>query len=292
MEISKHHARIFCIVRAKYQDEPPIFYVTDTGSTHGTFLHRDAEGYIPLKPMVPAKVFLIPEDEFYRVSEEKHASTPWTLQHLDILRFGLHNVFEVHIHGTPWGSCPSCQISMDGTNEISVAAQGKKTTETRSAAQTHDKPHIYSHKEGKQAMEMDRRRRLKALRQVYLKPVSIQALDSDTQYRDRAAVRRAMEPNDPAPVTTASSSDPFSSSANVGRELLAKMRQDAPSARMYAQAPIVPHVTTTRGGLGSEALLTVEEHAANVSDKQAGRSTYKHYLERGRANTKRRYGTS
>ena len=76
MEVSKHHANLFSTSRA-----PIRFSIADTGSMHGTYVRRRAS------------------TSYERLSPPKHASRPWTLEHLDVVRIGVQSTeFEVHLH--------------------------------------------------------------------------------------------------------------------------------------------------------------------------------------------------
>lgn len=280
MEVSKHHASIFAIVRKREPDLPPSFSVTDTASTHGTFVYRP-EKESP-KPMHPNSVARIPADAFVRLSPAKHASRPFTLQHLDVIRFGVQsNVFEVHMHGTAWGSCPACQLSPDGTNEISLAPLAGERNKPR-AVQKNAPPS----KSAKQKAEFDTKRHLKVLKEVYLKPLplsdesksvsavggpayrdSVSAVGSPA-YRDRASLRRERypglpdvkrevpRPDMPPPAAPPKALD----ASNVGYQLLAKMADGA--EHIPTQAPITPAVSHQRAGLGSTRMADTAEHSA------------------------------
>lgn len=268
MEVSKHHASIFAIVRKREPDLPPSFSVTDTGSTHGTFVYRP-EKESP-KPMHPNSLARIPNDAFVRLSPAKHASRPFTLQHLDVIRFGVQsNAFEVHMHGTAWGSCPACQLSPDGANEISLAPLAGERNKP-CGVQKNAPPA----KSAKQKAEFDTKRHLKALKEVYLKPLplsdeskSISAVGGPA-YRDRASLRRERYPglpdvkrDVPRPDMPPPAAPPKALDAsNVGYQLLAKMADGAD--HIPTQAPITPAVSHQRAGLGSTRMADTAEHSA------------------------------
>ena len=278
MEVSKHHARIFAIVRKKQPDMPPCFSITDTGSTHGTYVYRpDHENP---KPIHPSSVHRISEESFHRLSPEKHASRPYNLQHLDLLRFGLQsNIFEVHIHGNAWASCPACQISPDGTNEISVApqAQSRKVPSEEPVKPRPGLKNAVSLKNAKHKAHHETRQHLKTLKNAYLKPISASAasVDERPMYRDRASIRRERYPDMPPVRPQATSSEVSASSApvpldasNVGYQILAKMVDGA--EHIPDQQPIAPKVGTQRAGLGSQHLVDPHETSSYQDRARAG----------------------
>ncbi|KAL0580359.1 hypothetical protein ABG067_008559, partial [Albugo candida] len=76
MMVSKYHAMIFLDKSDK------LFYILDNGSQHGTFINQK------------------------RLSDQKQASLPYELRHLDMIKIGSTTV-EVHLHHQGW-PCQSC----------------------------------------------------------------------------------------------------------------------------------------------------------------------------------------
>ena len=208
MEVSKHHASLFCDPRAARTRETgePDFCITDTGSTHGTFVCRRWDALHPdhapiggaYAPISREELARIPDAAFYRLSPPKHASRPLPLRHLDLVRFGgPSSTFEVHLHWPPWASCEVCKLSLDGGNEISLDSQAS----AHRAAPAHETPAALrsaasSTDEGKRNMELDRRKRMRALKHAYTEPERERSASLDTAYRDRAALRRALHPGE------------------------------------------------------------------------------------------------
>ncbi|WFD43083.1 hypothetical protein MPSI1_001736 [Malassezia psittaci] len=278
MEISKHHARIFTIARKRHSEISPCFFITDTGSTHGTHIYRPEED--EPQPMHPSSVHRIPRDAFQRLSAERNASTPLILQHLDLIRFGLQsNIFEVHMHGSAWASCPECQICPDGSNEIPLAP-------TASAAKYSENPakHLVGPaktKGDKRRAHQESRQHLKLLKEAYVSP----ALGSNaspamaTRYRDRASARRerfseiaqARMPTKELDTTRSVVSHPIDAS-NIGYRMLATMANGA--EHIPDQMPIAPKVSSQRAGLGSEAItesteyLDYQDHARTITQRR------------------------
>ena len=216
MEVSKHHANLFSTSRAPFR-----FSITDTGSMHGTYMRRNGS------------------TSYERLSPPKHASRPWTLEHLDVVRIGVQcTEFEVHLHEKE--ACGKCAVAPDGQNELSLAP-----TATKAARRPAAEPVVG-----------DGRKQLKALKSMYV-PRSVPQTSS--AYRDRAAVRRRLYPPAPAPVppmlppTTTEGSD-------LGLRMLQHMAQGA-DVPLLRQAPIVPRVTQGRAGLGSGRMVDADTYA-------------------------------
>lgn len=266
MEVSKHHANMFCDVStATGPDVQPDFFVTDTGSTHGTFVHRR-----PLEslPIGTADLARIADSEFVRLSPPRHASTPYRLEHLDIVRFGPH-AFEVHLHWPP-RECDVCAAAHDEMIDLDTAARPAAQPQATGVF-------ARSARERKQMVERERRERLDAIRQSY-GPAEKRRKGA---YRDRAAVRRSI----PAPRAPPPAPVPQEAPPSVGYKLLAKM-----GGATGGDVPL-PRVASGRAGLGSMALVAVDEHAAAVNAREAGdsRAAQHAYRRRGDASTKRRY---
>lgn len=223
MEVSKHHANVFSNARA------PIRYsIADTGSTHGTYVCRHAQA------------------TFERLSPPHHASRPYTLEHLDLIRIGVQcSVFEVHLHANAWDVCDKCTLTGDGSNEIDLAPSAKTKAARQEAA------HDIGAKDGK--------KRLKMLKHMYV-PRAV-AQPSST-YRDRAALRRQLHPEEPRPAAapTPTTAPNLWDKDRVGFRILQGMaaESDAPLART---APIVPRVVQGRAGLGSTSFIDAESYA-------------------------------
>ncbi|WFD32224.1 hypothetical protein MSPP1_003267 [Malassezia sp. CBS 17886] len=274
MEISKHHANLFSSAR-----QPHAFSVTDTGSTHGTFVCRRPT----CSPISRAQYARLADASFERLSPAKHASRPFLLEHLDLVRFGANgSTFEVHLHGTAWGCCAACQVRQDGTNEISVEPQGAKPRGEQRHAAAPTRKH----------QEMDRRKRMKKLRDVYLSEGNEQGEGGDARahagesakcrYRDRAAARRTRHPGVavPTPASAPPSREPAHaqlapahpaplSAGNVGFQMLAKMSGESTPSMPSSEAAFLPPVAAGRAGLGSQVLRDAGEHAAAVAVQQA-----------------------
>ncbi|SHO76801.1 Hypothetical protein MSYG_1140 [Malassezia sympodialis ATCC 42132] len=275
MEVSKHHANIYSTSRA------PIRYsVSDTGSTHGTFVCRRDQ------PTSPSDLAALPGSSFQRLSQPKHASQPWDLRHYDLLRIGLQcTVFEVHLHGTAWDVCDRCAISPDGLNEISLAPLAGKQMTSSSRPTAADRP-----SSGPHPVQTDARKRLHQLKKAYFPPTHSTELAPRTAptYRDRAALRRTKQPGQrpPRPTPAAAPSPAASAPAvplgsdHVGYQLLAKMAQDSGEA-MPSRAPIVPRVAAGRAGLGSTGMLDAETYAQGTPQAR--------YQAQGRETARRRY---
>lgn len=284
MEVSKHHASIFAIFRKSQPDLSPCFSVTDTGSTHGTFVYRPEKEHP--KPIHPSSVHRIPEKAFYRLSPAKHASRPFHLQHLDVIRFGIQsNLFEVHMHGNAWASCPACQLSPDGVNEISLTPQARTAFDKDPSKLQVGKKDASKLKGSKHQMHLDSRKHLKALKDMYVKPIALthNSVDERPMYRDRASVRRERFQDLSEAPSTPSRSEPTVSAtpapldaSNVGYRLLAKMANGA--ARIPDQAPIAPRVGAQRAGIGSTPMIDATEYGHRYQDK-------------ARASAKQRYGS-
>ncbi|KAI3620551.1 hypothetical protein CBS9595_002518 [Malassezia furfur] len=285
MEVSKHHARIFAIYRKKQFDLPPNVSLTDTGSTHGTFVYRpDTPNPTP---MSRSRVQQIPEELFLRLSPEKHASRPFDLQHLDVIRFGVQsNVFEVHMHGNAWASCSACQLSPDGANEISLAPQARTTAQDASKKVPAGAQQARKTQSEKRKAHHETKQHLRELKKVYLKPVARgpASVDERPLYRDRASARRDLHPDAPPPVPRIGPSElrtePLVSAepapldgSNVGYQLLAKMAEGA--EHIPQQDPIAPRVGAQRAGLGSGALVEPTERLSYQAHAKA--STQQRY---------------
>jgi len=272
MEVSKHHANIYSNSRV------PIRYsVSDTGSTHGTFVCRRD------RPTSPSELAALPDSFFERLSQSKHASQPRDLHHYDLLRIGLQcTVFEVHLHGTAWDVCDRCAISPDGLNEIPLAPLAEKQASSTSH------PPAHRHSSGRHQVQADGRKRLHQLKKAYFPPVHSTELAprEASAYRDRAALRRTKQPGQGPPAPPAPPSPPVSAPSaplgpdHVGYQLLAKMAQES-GAAVPAQAPIVPRVATGRAGLGSSGMLDAETYAQGTSQAR--------YHAQGRETARRRY---
>lgn len=280
MEVSKHHANIYSTSRA-----PVRYSVSDTGSTHGTYVCRRDQ------PTTPSELAALPDSSFERLSQPKHASRPCELQHYDLLRIGMQcTVFEVHLHGSAWDVCDRCAISSDGLNEISLAPTAGKPSST--AAASHG-PTTHPLSGGRHQVQADGRRRLHQLKKAYFPPSAHStelAPRTASAYRDRAALRRTKQSQQapsllpstcsaPAAPATSAPSAPLDT-GHVGYQLLAKMAQDS-GAAMPRQAPIVPRVATGRAGLGSTGMLDAETYAQGASHAR--------YQAQGRATARRRF---
>ncbi|WFC98994.1 hypothetical protein MYAM1_001729 [Malassezia yamatoensis] len=252
--------------------------ITIVSSTHGTHIYRPEEE--EPQPMRPSSVHRIPRDAFQRLSAEKNASTPLILQHLDLIRFGLQsNIFEVHMHGSAWASCPECQICPDGSNEIPLAP-------TASAAKHSENP--VKHLVGPAKTKMDKRRahqesrqHLRLLKEAYVSPDSglKAAPEMTAKYRDRASARRerfpevvqAKMPSKDLDTSRSVASHPIDAS-NIGYRMLATMANGA--EHIPDQAPIASKVSSQRAGLGSEAItesteyLDYQDHARTITQRR------------------------
>ncbi|PWN18305.1 hypothetical protein BCV69DRAFT_81441 [Microstroma glucosiphilum] len=111
MEISKHHCNLF---EMKDQDGTPSFFVSDTGSTYGTFV-------LPAAAAANSGASHISTSSFDRLSDAKKASTPRRLNHCDLVRVA-KTTFEVHIHTWPYLSCDRCSLNEAASNEIKTIA--------------------------------------------------------------------------------------------------------------------------------------------------------------------------
>lgn len=280
MEVSKHHANIYSNARA------PIRYsVSDTGSTHGTYVCRRDQ------PTSLSELAALPDSSFHRLSPPKHASRPFDLHHHDLLRVGLQStVFEVHLHGTAWDVCDRCAISADGLNEISLAplaGSQASNTASRTSSSVSQPPSV-----GRHQVQADGRKRLRQLKRTYFPPAHTtgRAPRPAQAYRDRAALRRIKQPasavtHPPLPAATAPT-PPTSAPAqplgtdHVGYQLLQKMAQEG-GAAMPAQAPVVPRVASGRAGLGSTGLLDAETYAQGATNAR--------YQAQGHETMRRRY---
>ena len=216
MEVSKHHANLFSTSRA-----PIRFSIADTGSMHGTYVRRRAS------------------TSYERLSPPKHASRPWTLEHLDVVRIGVQSTeFEVHLHDKE--ACDRCAVGLDGQNELSLAP-----TATKAARRPAAEPVVG-----------DGRKQLKALKSMYVPRTVPQ---TSTAYRDRAAVRRRLYPPEPAPPAPPTTTTTTTVEPDIGRRMLQHMAQGA-DVPLLRQAPIVPRVTQGRAGLGSGRMVDADTY--------------------------------
>lgn len=278
MEVSKHHANIFSNTRG------PIYYsISDTGSMHGTYVCRRG------KPTAASALAAVPTSQFVRLSEAKHASTPYDLQHWDLIRIGVQSTtFEVHLHSSPWEVCDKCAVKEDGTNEISVAPLAQPSRPAASSTQADAIPSSHPSRHSRWQVEQDRRKRLRALKHAILPMPDKQAATTapPSSYRDRAAVRRTMQPpssvprsqhvSDTIPTTPSKPLD----AQHVGYQMLARMAKESDTT-MPTQAPVVPRVATGRAGLGSTGLLDAETYGQGPSHAR--------YQAQGRAAAQKRY---
>ncbi|WFD36603.1 hypothetical protein MCUN1_003486 [Malassezia cuniculi] len=191
MEISKHHANIFCdLSTATGPDVQPDFFVTDTGSTHGTFVHRRPLESLPIRP---DELSTLHNSDFVRLSPPKHASTPFRLEHLDVVRFGPHS-FEVHLHWPP-RECDVCAAAVSEQIDLDTAAKQHAASAASSSSSSSSSSNkgtaavfARSASERRRLIEQERRQRLDAIKDAY---GPAEKRDRGA-YRDRAAVRRAM----------------------------------------------------------------------------------------------------
>ena len=185
MEISKHHAYIFCdLSTATAPDVQPRFFVADAGSTHGTYVyHRGAE-CLPLRAGELARV---PDGAYVRLSAPRHASAPHALAHLDVLRFGTC-AFEVHLHWPP----RECDVCVAAPSEAISLETGRQHMLAEQPAQVFAR----SAAERRRMVDAERRARLRVLR-----PAG--GSTGARGYKDRAKWRRGAgggaQPAQPAP---------------------------------------------------------------------------------------------
>ncbi|KNC99620.1 uncharacterized protein SPPG_05006 [Spizellomyces punctatus DAOM BR117] len=136
------------------------FFVTDGGSTHGTFINGE------------------------RLSQPKMSSQPHRLQHGDTLVIG-STTMKVHIHAS-WG-CDECRVT--STNVISTEP---KSTPPKSADNNTPQT-TKGEKTKKGSLEVSRREELRRLKREALGEDAVtKPRGKRTQYVDRAAMRRKM----------------------------------------------------------------------------------------------------
>ncbi|BGP18537.1 hypothetical protein JCM10213_002950 [Rhodosporidiobolus nylandii] len=248
LAVSKTHCLLFFSLEPDMEDGG-FWAITDSGSTHGTWLSSEGVGKM-------------------RLSEAKAASVPHRLHHLDTLHVGT-TTFSVHIH--PSFACSACSVASDSSNLIPlVAAPADSAT-----------PSGYQGTKTKEEKEQDRREQMRGLRDRLLKPdgggkggksskpaASTAAGSPKPAFVDRAAARRQRDAGSatssltPKPKPPASSpffavpgpaasfsaapsrasstpSDPFASDSR-GAQLLSKLSGPAPSSVSAAPTSASP----------------------------------------------------
>ena len=232
MEISKHHANLHCSSRT-----PIVYYITDTASTHGTYVCRRNRA----TPLAPGQ--RSDEDTFVRLSDAKRVSRPHALQHLDLVRLGASTTFEVHLHADAH-SCAVCTASTE--SEISL--------EPGASAAKRSKPALVPR--GTQPVDIHRRKRAKELTSMFR-----QGPTSTLKEAERASSAQSV------PLT--SNPAPPLSDSNIGYRMLAEMAGGVRDAPLFQQERLVPRVASGRAGLGSKEMPNVEAYAAHLSQSDA-----------------------
>lgn len=275
MEVSKHHANVFPLKARRGTDTS--FAITDTGSTHGTYV---------LPYPYTSTSSLPPLSAYDRISPPKQASTPYVLQHQALIRIG-QTVFQVHHHVSGWtSSCQDCTLLEDGSNEIAL---NSKPSSSSANKVKQDRQNLQPNHGGNRKIETEiaRREAMKQLRTHHLGTDQGRNNADSQQYMDRAAARRSrirqgygagqdadLEPEVAAPNSrvshehvvehdTIDRSEPVRrlDESNRGFQMFQSMVSGGAQVDM-TENPVIARGTEGRAGLGSKRLIDVEELAS------------------------------
>lgn len=199
LEVSKTHCHLFFLQSGETNEFG--FAISDIGSTHGTFVLSNST-------LEEEDLSSLPTSSFQRLSPSKKASSPFFLNHLDLIKVG-NTLFRVHIHES-W-SCKDCSLNSEGTDEIQLhqpsSQQNSKVAEPSSSNQI-DQSNNYQDQrrfgDRKLDSEAHRRDEMKDLKAKWGGKQNGNA--GSGNYTDRAAVRRSKNGNLPSTLTSASNS--------------------------------------------------------------------------------------
>jgi hypothetical protein len=182
LAVSKFHAQIYYDAESIEEGEKDEeikdtlkcpYWIVDCGSKHGTFVNEK------------------------RLSESRMSSRPYRLTHGDFIRLG-STTFQVHAHDAKrgWGSCKACALRED--NALRILWETETRTKTTTAPLELGDRRILSERARRQELE-----RMKCKYRVDAKSIATErkATTHHHDYVDRAALRRALDPDD-EPYTT------------------------------------------------------------------------------------------